>query len=251
MTAIHDIVRYLDTHLGAARFQDAAINGLQVEGRAEVASILVGVSACRRLFEEAISGEYDAVLVHHGLLWDRPRAVVGPLAERLRLLLANKVSLIAYHLPLDAHPVDGNNACLATAIGLLHIEPWGTYRGQVIGCKGRFEGGRALDALVADVDRICGATALVMGQRKPAIERVAVCSGGAGDLLDLAIADGADVYITGEPGEPSQALAREAGIVVIGAGHHNTERLGVQALARRLSADLGIRTRFFDIPNPV
>jgi len=251
MATLPEIVRYLDDHLSASRFHDAAINGLQVEGRREVARILVGVSACRELFDEAVSSGYDAILVHHGLFWDKPRPVVGLLARRLRVLLSEGISLIAYHLPLDAHPVDGNNARLADLLRVQDPKPWGEYRGQAIGCIGQVTEERTFQELIDDVNRLCQTKALVLGDQPSRVGRVAICSGGAGSLLDQAIADGADVFVTGEPGEPAQALARESGITVIGAGHHHTERFGVRALSRRLVAEFELETRFFDIPNPV
>jgi len=250
MAGLHEIVARLDEHLEAQRFSDAALNGLQVEGRATVGRVALGVSASLQLFRAAIDWGADAILVHHGLFWGAPVPVVGPLAIRLRSLLEAEISLIAYHIPLDAHPVDGNNAVLARRLSLGDLEPWGAYRGKTIGTLGRTELITA-DELIERAALVCGSTPLVFGPRRADITSVAVCTGSAGSMIEQAIASKADALITGEPGEPAQQLALESGTLVIGAGHYNTERFGVEALGERLAQELGVEVRFFDIPNPV
>ncbi len=250
MVTLPQLVEHIAHRLQVDTFTDAALNGLQVQGREEV-RLLVGVSASLALFEEAKRDGSDAVLVHHGLFWDRPRPIAGPMAKRLRLLLEQDISLLAYHLPLDAHFEDGNNARIASLLGLRGVVPWGKYRGREIGCAGSVAQDVGAQGIVDRINEICATTSLVLGDVKGPVERVAICSGGGGSLLEQAIDDGADVFITGEPGEPAQELAREAGIVVIGAGHYNTERFGVRALAQHLEGTFEIETRFFEVPNPI
>lgn len=250
MVELSRLVAFLDEHLEASRYADVAMNGLQVQGRPVVRRVALGASASLALFERALGLEADAVLVHHGLFWGKPAPIVGPLAGRLRLLLENELSLVAYHIPLDAHPEDGNNARLARALGLTDLEPWGEHHGRTIGWLGVPEGG-SIDALAARVAEVCGASPLTLGAQPPRIHRVAVCTGSGGSMVGQAIAAGADALVTGEPGEPAQELAREAGIAVLGAGHYNTERLGVEALGARLAATFGIEPHLVDVPNPV
>lgn len=251
MITLQHLLEFLDNHLEPRNFKDVAINGLQVEGRKSVQRVLCGVSSCQALFEEALRIDADAVLVHHGIFWGQPKAITGGYGKRIRTLLAGDISLVAYHLPLDAHQTDGNNARLAAALGLTEVEPWGEYHGQSIGCLGTIPKGRALEELVGLLNAACQADAFVLGREPEKLERAAIVSGGAGSMLEQAIEAGADLFVTGEPGEPAQEIAREAGVTVLGAGHYNTERLGVQALAARLAAELDLETSFFDVPNPI
>jgi dinuclear metal center YbgI/SA1388 family protein len=251
MTSLREVVAFLDERLEAWSYGDRSLNGLQVEGRSEVRKVALGVSASLRLFEDAIAWGADAVIVHHGLLWEGQQRLIGPMARRVKALLESDTSLLAYHIPLDAHPEDGNNALLAREIGLVDVTRWGTYRGTPIGSIGRLEGARAVDDLVARVARVCGGEPMVLGDRSAVLGTVAICSGSAGSMIDQAVEARASAFVTGEPGEPAQQIAHETGIVIVGAGHYNTERLGVQAIGRRLETELGLEARFVEIPNPV
>lgn len=213
--------------------------------------VALGVSASIRLFEEAIDWGAEAIIVHHGLLWGGQVRIVGPFARRIRSLLDAEVSLLAYHLPLDAHSEDGNNAVLARRFGLVDVKPWGSYRGKTIGVMGETDGLVESDQFINRVAETCESTPSVLGERNGGIRSVAICSGGGGSLLEQAIESGADVLVTGEPGEPALQLARESGTLVIGAGHYNTERFGVQALGTRLANAFDLTVKFFEIPNPM
>ena len=217
---------HLDTLLDASRLKDYCPNGLQVEGRAEVRRVLCGVTASQALLDLAATGAYDAVFVHHGLFWkgDDGR-VTGFRRRRLHTLLANDISLFAYHLPLDVHPELGNNAQLARLMG------WqGTARfaDQELGWIGRpaREGERA-------------------------VRRIAWCTGGAQGFFEQAILAGAELYVSGEISEPTVHLARESGVPYIAAGHHATERYGARAMAHYLNEVLGLEASFVDLDNPV
>ena len=108
----------LDALLECGRFNDYCPNGLQVEGRAEIRKIVCGVTASRALIEAAIVEQADAIVVHHGWFWrGEEQRLTGFRRERMRLLLNHDINLFAYHLPLDAHPVLGNNAQLAHLLG--------------------------------------------------------------------------------------------------------------------------------------
>ena len=249
MVTLERLVQFLDAHLEVAKFEDSALNGLQVEGRPDVRRIVLGVSISHALLQRAEQLGADAVITHHGLLWGKALPIVGPLRLRLAALLGGEISLLAYHLPLDAHPEDGNNARIAAVLGLGETERWGLYHGSPIGRIGSSTS--TLGELVARLEAAISARPLVLGAGPCRVSRVAVCSGGAGSMLDQAIAARADVFVTGEPGEPAQELAREAGIAVVAGGHYATERFGVRALGERLAAELDVETLFVDIPNPV
>lgn len=244
------LVNELDSLLAVSRFKDYCPNGLQVEGRAEVKRIVAGVTASAALIEAAIACNADAILVHHGYFWknEDPR-VVGIKKNRLARLLAHDISLIAYHLPLDGHPVLGNNAQLAAQLGWDIVgEPTQDgllWQGVVA------QGTQPLHAVSASVSTALNRPPLVVGDPEQPIRRVAWCTGGAQGLFAEAIALGVDAYLTGEASEPCTHLARESGVAFIAAGHHATERYGIAALARHMTETLGVEVSVVEIGNPV
>lgn len=243
-----ELVRYLDELLEAPRFKDYCPNGLQVEGRAEVRRIVAGVSASRDLLDAAVALGADAVLVHHGYFWrGEDSRVVGMRRQRLATLLANDISLIAYHLPLDAHPQFGNNAGLGAACGW-RVE--GRFLEQDIGCHGTPAEPSTLGDVVRRIAAALEREPLVIGDAARPIRRVAWCTGGAQGYVEQAALLGADLYVSGEISEQTVHAARECGIAYIAAGHHATERFGASALARHLAGRFGIAADFVDIDNP-
>lgn len=249
------LVAWLDDKLQSARFGDYCPNGLQVEGRREIRRIVTGVTASEALLRAAIAQQADAVLVHHGWFWKSDDTRVrGMRRTRLALALAHDLNLIAYHLPLDAHPVWGNNAQLARVLGLEPEQVDGVPR--TTGPDGLIWLGSApgidtLGALGARVGERLQRTPLVLGDAARPIRRVAWCTGGAQGWMERAVDAGADAYITGEASEPSAHLARETGVGFISAGHHATERYGVQALGQAVAEQFGVSVTFIDIDNPV
>ena len=249
MAGLVELENYTGQLLEAARFRDYCPNGLQVEGRPQVGHLVSGVSASLALLEAAIAAGADAILVHHGYFWrNEPAPVVGTKRKRLALLLQNEVSLLAYHLPLDAHPELGNNAQLA---GLLDFETEGWFGEQNIAAYGRLAQPLPLSGLAAEMGRRLAREPLVIGDDAATIRRIAWCSGAAEDYLDEAVSLGVDAFVTGEVSERTVHLARESGVAFIAAGHHATERYGVKALGDHLARQFGLKHSFIDIPNPV
>ncbi|QID19873.1 Nif3-like dinuclear metal center hexameric protein [Nitrogeniibacter mangrovi] len=244
------LTRYVDELLNVTAFRDYCPNGLQVEGRAQVRTIVSGVTASFDLIEAAIALGADAVLVHHGYFWRGEDArVVGIKRRRLARLLAADLSLLGYHLPLDVHPELGNNAQLAKRMGWV---PEGTFGDDSLGVHGRpaTAGGCVQD--VADaLARTLGRAPLVVGDAGRPVARIGWCTGAAQGYLDAAIAAGCDVFVSGEVSEPTVHLARESGVAYISAGHHATERYGIQALGEHLAARFDLEHHFVDIDNPV
>ena len=234
--------------LDAARFRDYCPNGLQVEGRSEIRRLVSGVTASLALIERAAEAGADAILVHHGLFWkgDDMR-VVGPKKRRLEALLARGINLLAYHLPLDAHPELGNNAQLALR---LNLAVHGHFAEQEIGFIGAPGETMTAEALRERVTRVLCRTALLVGDGGRTVRSVAWCSGGAQGYFEDAIAAGCDAYISGEISEQTTHLARESGVAYIAAGHHATERFGVQAVGAMAAARFGVEHCFIDIDNP-
>ena len=240
--------KHLASTLDINRFRDYCPNGLQVEGRAQVSYVVSGVTASQALLDAAVERGADAVLVHHGYFWRGEDArIVGTRQRRIRTLLANELNLFAYHLPLDAHPVMGNNAQLGKRLGL---SDEGRFGEQELGWLGR-SGARTVGELAALVSQALGREPMVIGDLSQSIETIAWCTGAAQSALADAIAAGASVYLSGEISEPTVHLARETGVAYLACGHHATERYGVQAVGEYLAQEFGIRHEFIDIDNPV
>lgn len=244
-----ELARYLDELLQAAKFRDYCPNGLQVEGRGEVRRVVAGVTASQKLLDLAVERGADAVLVHHGYFWKGEESrVTGLRRRRLATLLGHDISLLAYHLPLDAHPELGNNAQLAVRFGW---QPEGRFGEQEIGWFGSLPAPAALAEVATNIAAALGRQPLVLGDPARRVRRVAWCSGGAQGYFEQAIELGVDLYLSGEVSEPTLHLAEESGVAYLGAGHHATERYGVQALAAHLTQALGLECEFIDLDNPV
>ena len=244
-----ECVEYLDQLLESARFKDYCPNGLQVEGAGEIQRIVAGVSACRALIDAAVTRGADALLVHHGWFWRGEEGrVTGFRKARMQTLLAHDINLIAYHLPLDAHPELGNNARLAAVLGW---QAEGRFGEQDLGWTGRPAVPQTLAEMARNIAGRLRRAPLTIGDADRSIERVAWCSGGGQGYFEQAVSLGVDAFVSGEISEPAVHLARESGVAYLAAGHHASERLGVQALAGHVSAKFGLECEFVDIDNPV
>ena len=246
-----DVLQAFDTLLQPGRFKDYGPNGLQVEGRREIRKIVSGVTASRALIEAAIAAGADAIFVHHGLFWrGQSGCVTGWMKQRLALLLAHDINLFAYHLPLDAHPLLGNNAQLGLALGL---SANGRFGEQDLGWLGeRTVGGCFADAaeLAKHIETTLKRPVVRVSIDGAAIKKIAWCTGGAQSYFEAAIAAGADAFITGEISEPQAHYAREMGVAYLACGHHATERYGAPAVASHVAATLGLAHEFIEIDNP-
>jgi dinuclear metal center YbgI/SA1388 family protein len=221
-----------------------------VEGRAEVRSVLCGVTASQALLDEAVARGVDAVFVHHGWFWrGEDGRITGVRRRRIGTLMRHDISLFGYHLPLDAHPELGNNAQLARLAG------WrpdaARFGDQQLGWVGRPAQPAPAGDIAAALGRLLGREPLLVGDASRMVQRIAWCTGAAQGFFEQAIAAGADVYVSGEISEPTVHLARESGVPYIGAGHHATERYGIRALGEHLAAQLGLEVSFVDVDNPV
>ena len=245
--ALDDLVAHLDDWLGAPAFKDYGPNGLQVQGRSQVSRLVSGVTASRALIEAAIAAKADAILVHHGLFWrGQDGRLTGWLGERVRLLMNHGISLIAYHLPLDAHATHGNNAQLGLRLGLSADARFGE---QQLGFIGPAADGD-LQALSARAQQALSRVPVVVPGDGRRLARVAWCTGGAQGYFEAAIAAGADAFITGEISEPQAHLARETGVAFLACGHHATERYGAPAVAQAVAERFGLRHEFIEVDNP-
>ncbi len=249
MTTLTELTTRLDTLLQPEAFADYCVNGLQVEGSAVVRRVACGVSLSQRFIDAALEWSADALLVHHGLFWrstPHPMALrAGPMRDRLKLLLTNDLSLLAYHLPLDAHPEIGNNAVLARELGLVDLSP------VDVGFAGNLSEPLPIDRFI---DRLAAVTqhpveAFRFGAEE--IRRVGLISGGSGASYPAIVAAGCDTFVNGDRQENLVREYEESGINHLFAGHYATERFGPRALGDWCAAQLDVETRFIDVPNPV
>jgi dinuclear metal center YbgI/SA1388 family protein len=242
-----EIVAYANERLEVERFPEFGRPGLQVVGAAEVEKIACGVSISLELFERAADARAQLVLVHHGLFWrNEPLVVDRRLRGRLEALFRADLSLVAYHLALDAHPELGNNAQLAALLGVEREGEFGA-----VGLGGRLTEPAGIAEIARRIEQAVEREPLVFAHGPERIERVAISTGAAGYDLIQAAHEGYDLFVTGEPEEPTLQTARELGIHFVAAGHHATERLGVQALARELADRFELDSEFIEVANPV
>ena len=259
------LTEFCDDYLSADAFQDYAPNGLQVDGGKPIQRIVTGVTACEALIDAAIADNADAIMVHHGYFWKGEASpLTGMKGQRIRKLMQHGISLIGYHLPLDAHPIIGNNAKLAedldmTIIGALY--PNETHPvGNIATCTPQ-----SPQSLIAQITDALGRIPLhisaeyqssihLESESQPKnnriIERVGICTGGAQDMIEQAALMGCDAFISGEISERTTHIARELGIDYFACGHHATERGGIQALGNIVAQQFGIPVTFIDIDNP-
>lgn len=244
-----ELEHYTCALLDTARFRDYSPNGLQIQGRDEVRKIVTGVSASLALIEQAIQRDADAILVHHGYFWKNEDAcIVGVKQARIKLLLTHDISLFGFHLPLDAHPTMGNNAQLGQRLGF-QLEGWAGEQNLI--AYGALPEALTLEALSARIGERLQRPPVAIGIHDRPIRRIAWCSGGAQGYFEQAAALGVDAYLTGEASEQNVHFARESGVAFIAAGHHATERYGIQALGEHLAAHFGLHHEFIEILNPI
>jgi len=244
-----ELNRYLDGLLEVSQYRDYCPNGLQVEGREEIRRIVTGVTANIDLVQAAIAAQADAILVHHGYFWKaEDSCLTGTRRARIALLLARELNLYAYHLPLDAHAELGNNALLGKRLGLIET---GRFADQEIGMSGVLDMPMRLDAFAARIKERLEREPLVIGDAAREIRHIAWCSGAAQGFFEEAIKLRPDAYLTGEISEQHVHLARESGVAFLAAGHHATEKFGIQALGEHVAARFGLEHAFIDIPSPV
>lgn len=246
----------LNNLLDTEKINDLAYNGLQVEGKKEIKKIVVAVSISEALIKKAVSNKADAIIVHHGFFWGKPLAIRSYTKNRIKTLLDNNINLYGYHLPLDINQELGNNIGLLKLleknknIKILKKEPFGNYKGTNIGFKiliEELEHNIIKDTLVKELGK---ELFFIDTDKEKKVKTIAIVSGGASDLLEEAINDNIDLFISGEISEQSQAICLETNTKYLALGHYNSEKIGVQLLAKYLEKKFNLETLFIDIPNP-
>lgn len=246
---INQLLDYTRQLLQVERFRDYCPNGLQVQGKSDVLKIVTGVTASMALLEAAHAENADLILVHHGYFWkNEDERIVGIKKQRLQFLLKHDLNLVAYHLPLDAHIEFGNNAQLGKKMGI-EIQGWAGE--QNIVAYGDLPIAQTVETFAKDLGKILNREPMVIGNADKVIKTIAWCTGAAQGYIEAAIALGVDAFVSGEISEQTFHLAQESGVAYIAAGHHATERYGVQALGAHLADRFGLRHTFIEINNPV
>ena len=263
IVTVQSLATFCDEYLSASAFQDYAPNGLQVDGGRPIQRVVTGVTACEALIDAAIANNADAIMVHHGYFWKgEPAPITGMKGRRIRKLMQHGISMLGYHLPLDAHPLIGNNAKLADSLDMTVIGPLYPHETHPVGNIAICEPQNA-QSLIVQITNALGRIPLhISANYKTAtntddelpnsrlIERVGICTGGAQDMIEQAALMGCDAFISGEISERTTHLARELGIDYFACGHHATERGGIQALGDIIAQQFGLPVTFIDIENP-
>ncbi len=245
---LQKLTDFLDEYLAINEYEDTSLNGLQVEGAREINKIAIAVDACSETFMKAAALRADLLLTHHGIYWKKPYALTGIHANRVRLLFNNNLSLYAAHLPLDLHPIIGNNVSLIEMMGLELGEKFGTYHGITIGYTGTSKKSLSLDNLVKRLEDGLKVKSRVYNFGSEDIKTVAAISGGGASMLEQVWGSDIDTFITGEYDHVSYHSAKEMGINLIFCGHYATETLGVNKLGKIIEDKFGIESVFVDVP---
>jgi dinuclear metal center YbgI/SA1388 family protein len=242
------LVRWLDGYLDISSFSDPSLNGLQVEGSAEVGKIAVAVDASLETFQKAADLGADMLIVHHGLFWGTPLAVTGSHRRRLAFLLEHGINLYAAHIPLDAHREVGNNWGLASILGMTSLEEFGLFKGKPIGVKGLLPQPMARRLLASLVEEKLGEPVMMLEGGPEQVSSLGIVSGGAAWDLVSAAKQGLDAFLTGEPRHEVFHEAFERGINALFGGHYMTETVGVNLLAGKLRDDHQLPVEFIYLP---
>lgn len=250
--SLSDLVAVANAELEISAFKDYCPNGLQVQGKSKVAVIASAVTASQNIIDQAIAADADLLLVHHGYFWrNEAPEITGMKYRRLSSLIKHDISLLAYHLPLDAHPVLGNNVQLAQKLGWSIVGGLDAGNPRSIGLQGELSEVQSLGQLASHLHKILAREPLVIGDSQKPIQKLAWCTGAAQGMIEQAAASGCDLFVSGEISENTVHTARELGIAYIAAGHHATERYGVIALGDWLSKRFGLQHIQLDENNPV
>ena len=252
MANLTEIIQWCNQTLKTHEFKDYAPNGLQIEGNAEVKKILCAVTASQDAIDAAIEQNADLLLVHHGYFWKgEPYPITGMRGKRIKALIQHDISLVGYHLPLDAHPTLGNNVAIAEILGLEHLEALDPSERYPIGNIGYLKTAMQPEAFKVLLTEKLGFDTIHLNADKNTIQKVGFCTGAAQDFISKAAQMDCDAFISGEVSERTFYEAKELNVHYFACGHHATERYGIQRLAQAISEQFNIEYSYFELNNPI
>lgn len=252
MAQLQDILQWCDQTLLSSEFKDYAPNGLQIEGKADVKKIVCAVTASLDAIDAAIEAQADLLLVHHGYFWKgEPAPITGMRGARIKKLIQHDISLVGYHLPLDAHPSLGNNAAIAELLELENIQALNPNDRHPIGNIGYLKQAISAEAFKQQLSDVFNREIIHLPSTTEKIQKIGFCTGAAQDFITQAAEQGCDAYISGEVSERTFYEARELNVHYFACGHHATERYGVQRLAQALSKQFDVEAIYYEQGNPI
>jgi dinuclear metal center YbgI/SA1388 family protein len=249
MTYLTEMVAFMDRELNIAGIPDypGAVNGLQLANEGKVERIIAAVDASLPVIEAAAAGGPGLLIVHHGMFWQGIQPVTGAFYRKIKTALGAGLAIYSAHLPLDVHPLWGNNILLAKAIGMIDPQPFFDWKGILLGLHGSWNGSR--DSLADTLGRAVGGRVHVSPGGPEKVSAIGLITGGAGSDVAAVAACGVDTFITGEGPHWSHPLALELGVNLMFGGHYSTETFGVKALAEAAASHFGIGWSFLDHPS--
>ena len=251
MVLRNELENYLASLLLSYEIQDYCPNGLQVEGKERISKIITGVTACQRLINAAIKAQADAIIVHHGYFWKGESSpITGIKKNRISSILNHNINLFSYHLPLDIHQPYGNNFQLAQLLQLTNIKELDTNTSPNYGVIGTLKSSTPINIIESNINNLLQRPPLTIEVNNRPINSIALCTGAGQDFITNAALANADLFISGEISEKTTHLAHEYDINYISAGHHATERYGVQAIGNHIAKRFKIEHEYIDIYNP-
>ncbi len=228
---------------------DGSLNGIQVSKKnPEIVRAAFAVDACMEVFERAADWGADLIFVHHGIFWGKPVPITGGYYKRISFLVKNDIALYAAHLPLDVHPEMGNNAGLAKAAGLQNLQPFGRYKGKMIGVKGVFPSPRTIEEIIVSLGLDTESCLGILPFGKKNILTAGVIAGGGAREVEEALEEELDLYLTGDVAHEVYHYCLEGGINMISCGHYNTETFGPRLMMEQVKKDTPLETTFIDVP---
>ncbi|HEX8281654.1 MAG TPA: Nif3-like dinuclear metal center hexameric protein [Chthoniobacterales bacterium] len=248
MAALSEIVEYANEYLGIDGCNDwpNALNGLQVENSGRVRKIAAAVDASTYTFRAAGDAGADLIVVHHGLFWSGLQPVTGGFRRQLALLFERDIALYSAHLPLDVHPVAGNNAQLAAALGLTETQPFLEMKSELVGLRATTQ--IFPNELARRLEESLGGPVKLFASGPATTSSIGIITGAAGSEIHAVARAGIDTFVTGEAPHWAAIAAQELGMNLLLAGHYATETLGVKALAAHLAERFDLPWEFLDAP---
>ena len=252
MAALQEIIQWCNDTLKTHEFKDYAPNGLQIEGKSEVKKIVCAVTASQEAIDAAVAQQADLLLVHHGYFWKgEAYPITGMRGKRIKTLIQHDISLVAYHLPLDSHPMLGNNAAIADLLELEIFEALDASERHPIGNIGYLKQALSPEDFKNLLTERLGFQTIHLPADKKTIQKVGFCTGAAQDFISKAAEQNCDAYISGEVSERTYYEAKELDVHYYACGHHATERYGVQRLGKAISEQFNLEYSYFELNNPI